>query len=49
MEGGATTVEVDTTSNVRDSVLASKGIDTSDTFDVTQELCFNLVKFIRLR
>lgn len=37
--------EVDTIANMRDSFLVSKGINTNDTFDVTQELCFEFQKF----
>ena len=42
-------MEVDTiAANMRDSFLASKGINTNETFDVTQELCFEFQNFRKI-
>ena len=48
MWGGTSPVEVDTTANMTDSFLASKGVYTSETFDVTQKLCFEFQNFSKI-
>ena len=41
-------VEVNTISDLRDAFLLSKGLDSSKTFDVTEEICHEFLSFIRI-